>query len=658
MPKQQAYPQFDLSGAVQSTTSHLMKKQNELVKSFNAVYNRTIGAARRRDGYELVSEISYGKDSLYGGVFEYGPGARMLVAVNNPSDSAAVLSYIDSNLQPTPILSDAAPNTVFDTVSLFNELYVVGANASGDYYPMTNVDAKMTTSRTRNVFQAPAGKFILQFNNRLMVLNCKIGGKLYPSRFYISSSQLAFLTVVQGDQVGNLLQIRVASVKYLKAGMTVDIYKARSNQLKLQGLTIISIDKTNNAITFAGQAINVSDTDEVWISGRKDLPTYLWNTDWPTPQSADFKDLEGQVKGPPDITAATDNNGRALIFTRDSTWKFDGQNLGKVSPTVGCSAPRSVQNIGMWTIWYHAGGIWGYNDNIGEPQLLSKGIDKYIRAISQARPEDISAVVSHNVYKLCVGELLPVDTPTTSTSTSSTSTSSTSSSTSSTSTSSTSVSTSTSTTITTTSTSSTSTSSTSTSSTSVSTSSTSISTSTSTTSTSTSSTSTSSTSTSTVEVVKRITRICYDFDSNVWWFERHRRYQRHQFLFTMHGHEKPYFTDENGYLFRDETGNLDWLDTIPMEIEFGRDNFGISALKSYGSITTESDQAQGTLLYASIDGGRFKQVGQIDKRTQDFELIKMSGHDINLKYVSNTKGEPPIINGQITYYSVDEAIHV
>jgi hypothetical protein len=42
---------------------------------------------------------------------------------------------------------------------------------------------------------------------------------------------------------------------------------------------------------------------------------------------------------------------------------------------------------------------------------------------------------------------------------------------------------------------------------------------------------------------------------NAWWTEEHKREIRFQFNHTMNGYTKPYFTDETGRLFRDETGN-------------------------------------------------------------------------------------------------------
>ena len=79
----------------------------------------------------------------------------------------------------------------------------------------------------------------------------------------------------------------------------------------------------------------------------------------------------------------------------------------------------------------------------------------------------------------------------------------------------------------------------------------------------------------------------------------------------MNGYTKPYFTDETGRLFRDETGNLDNADPIPMEIEVGRSTFGTDQKKVYDSVLVDSENARGALLQYAIDGGRFETLGQI-----------------------------------------------
>ncbi len=656
-----AYPQTDLSGGLQVGTSHILRKRNEVVATKNAIYNIKIGSAKRRDGYEKVGEtIETGNDSLGATVFRYGTDNRIIVGINNQTDTNATLRYLDVGGYWTNLLTNASVNTRFNMLNDLDELYVAGVSDSNTYLPLTNVNNSsgvLATSTSHNVFTAPPCKFIAEYGGQLYAINCYINGKYYYDRAYISSPPLGYITLIQTAQSGLLNQLRVNSVQYLKAGMNIDVYQAGTEAKIVSSLAIVSVDKKNNRISFGATTITVSDNDEIWLTGTKGTLSRFWNTDWKTPEISDWIKVPNSKEARPSFTGHGKNNNRLFLFTRNSFLKWDGTNLITVSDTIGCVSHESIQNIGSWTIWLHTTGIWGYNDTTGQLKLLSRSIQPYINAINQPNLEKASAVVSGRVYKISVGELLPLDSITTSTSTSSTTVTTTSTSTSSTSTSSTSTSSTTAsiTTSTSSTSKSTSTSSTSISSTSSSTSSTSLSTSSTSSSTS---ISTSSTTTTTLASTKKVIRFCYDFDLNAWWTEEHKREFRFQFNYTMNGYTKPYFTDETGRLFRDETSNLDNFDPIPMEIELGRDNLGTDQLKRAISVLVDSENARGALLQYSLDGTSFKTLGQITDNVQ--KLVWSQGdqmpefRDISYKIVHNDSGDPPIINGITTYTSFSE----
>lgn len=653
MPTQRPYAQYDLSGGLQTSTSRLLKKENQVIASKNAAYNIIIGSAVRRPGYEQVGEsIAPGNDGLYGGVFKSGEHSYLLAAHNNAAGTATILRYLDNGGYWTDLTSAFEPNTYLDAVNHLDELYVCGSTLYSEKYAgLINIDGSKNVSTTRNVYAAPKAKFITEYSGKLVALNVQIGNAKYKDRAYISSGPVGVITYVQNAQKGLLKQLSVDSVRYLKAGMTIDIYSAGTNYKAVDSLYIISVDKNRNVITFADTTIDLKDNDEIWLEDRKGMLSELWNTDYPNEQNADFLRIPPGTEEDSEITGYGNSNNRLFIFTKNSFWRWDGANFINMSPNVGCTSHRTIQNIGSWMLWLHTSGVWGYNDSTGQLKLLSRAVSNYIDAATQLGKKMASAVVNGRVYKLSLGELLPIDSATTSTSTSSTSTSSTSSSTSSTSTSSTSTSsTSSSTSISSTSTSSTSVS---TSSTSVSTSSTSVSTSTSSTSIS---TSTSSTTTTTLASSKQVVRLIYDFDSNAWWTEYHKREFRYQFMHTMHGYTKPYFVDETGRMFRDETTDKDHFDTIPMEIELGRSAVGSRFEKTFSGCLVQSEKAGGAQVSVSIDNGEWRNVGQISSDIQEikFDRDLPSGRDINYKITTNDTGEAAIIDGVETYSSIQE----
>lgn len=126
----------------------------------------------------------------------------------------------------------------------------------------------------------------------------------------------------------------------------------------------------------------------------------------------------------------------------------------------------------------------------------------------------------------------------------------------------------------------------------------------------------------------------------------------------MNNYVKPYFTDETGRLFRDETGNTDNGESIPLEIEIGRSNFGTDQKKGFGSIIADSENARGAIIQYGLDGGAFNTLDEIHKNVQKLTFPQnnqlIEARDINFKIVHNDKGDPPIFNGLTTYYYLTE----
>lgn len=129
----------------------------------------------------------------------------------------------------------------------------------------------------------------------------------------------------------------------------------------------------------------------------------------------------------------------------------------------------------------------------------------------------------------------------------------------------------------------------------------------------------------------------------------------------MNGYTKPYFTDENGYMFRDETSLTDNGLTIPMLVEFGRTNCGTEQAKVFGAVQIDSERTRTGIMQYSLDGGSWIVLGQI---TQDIQTLNFpqgkgslnTAHDINLRFMHNSAGDPPIFNGWSIYFNSYESI--
>lgn len=123
----------------------------------------------------------------------------------------------------------------------------------------------------------------------------------------------------------------------------------------------------------------------------------------------------------------------------------------------------------------------------------------------------------------------------------------------------------------------------------------------------------------------------------------------------MNGYTKPYFLDETGRLWRDETGNLDGVDTIPFEVELGRVDNGTPLKKSYTGCVVQSEKAKAAMVLVSVDNGNWKNIGQVTEDNQAFKLPAWAvGRDINYKLIYNNQGDGPIFDGITSFFSVDE----
>lgn len=163
-------------------------------------------------------------------------------------------------------------------------------------------------------------------------------------------------------------------------------------------------------ITAAGSGTFVvnsglSDNDEIWLHGRHSELSYLWNTDYPTPQTADFLAIPPGVDSDTEITAYGKSNNRLFFYTKNSTYKWDNANLITVYEDDGCISHETVQNIGDWLIWLTAEGrIRARNDATGQDELISRGIEPtLLDNVAMTNLTDADAGRINNLYKICLG---------------------------------------------------------------------------------------------------------------------------------------------------------------------------------------------------------------------------------------------------------------
>lgn len=278
-----SYPQNDFSGAVQSATSYLMKKQNELANVRNARFGVELGSIVRRNGHTRAGSTfgTTGQNTPTGGfIANYSTGNKRFVAVNNNAGTKTIIRVQDSAAGTwTTLTTDIPINAKVFFFLWLDEVYITGYDpATGDPITPYNVDKTLDISTTRNILNMPACRFLAEYNGALFAANVKIGSERFRDRAYKSSGPLGAITFVNSAQTGLLTQIVVDSMRYIKVGMALDIYAAGTDTKKYD-LTVTAVDKANSRFSFspANQAVSMANVDVpnniITVATTSHLPT-------------------------------------------------------------------------------------------------------------------------------------------------------------------------------------------------------------------------------------------------------------------------------------------------------------------------------------------------------------------------------------------------
>lgn len=150
-------------------------------------------------------------------------------------------------------------------------------------------------------------------------------------------------------------------------------------------------------------------------------------------------------------------------------------------------------------------------------------------------------------------------------------------------------------------------------------------------------------------------RVIYDFDTNTWSHDIHARPMVSHMRSTISGKKKLYFLSNTGRMYADDTGNLDDTDTIPFIVKLGRRMSGSEQDKNYHGSFVYTENMTGGSIKASVNGEDFKIIGQIKNRIEKvpFSGIRsqLAGRDLNIQISSNSDGEPPLVSAFMPYFN-------
>lgn len=154
-------------------------------------------------------------------------------------------------------------------------------------------------------------------------------------------------------------------------------------------------------------------------------------------------------------------------------------------------------------------------------------------------------------------------------------------------------------------------------------------------------------------------RVVYNFRTNQWSVEWFAPKMLIQLEYIYGGVAHPHWFDEVGQMWVDEVGDDDNGAVIPMEAELGNDDLAVDEVKAFHGVKVYSKNSAGTKIFAQIDGGEFKEVGQIRRRVDSIPLRSNGqplekGTLINFRFTNSASGDPPQIDKMVVWFTPEE----
>lgn len=244
--------------------------------------------------------------------------------------------------------------------------------------------------------------------------------RFLPKSFNITNANATtdVLTVSNTTDLFTGAQVRFNSSNSLPAPLTADTtYYA----IKVTNTTFKVASSYENALigsainlTSAGSGTNnavlgysLKSNDEIWLQDRYGILTTFWNTDYPTPDRADWSAVQPGADSSIAITGAKESANRLFVFTLNSTTRFDGTNPQQLSTSIGCASMRSIKSMDDdWMVWLTARGrVYARNEAGGQQEYISRGLyNKFFSKLSLEQLKNASSSITDGEYAVYVGD--------------------------------------------------------------------------------------------------------------------------------------------------------------------------------------------------------------------------------------------------------------
>lgn len=171
--------------------------------------------------------------------------------------------------------------------------------------------------------------------------------------------------------------------------------------------TAIDITNTGSGTHTVQLSYVLNNNDEIYLAGRKEFLTTFWNTDYPTPDKADWSAVQPGVDSSIAITGAMESANRLFVFTLNSITRFDGTNPSPLSKSIGCASMRTIKSLDDdWMVWLTARGrVYARNEAGGQQEYISRGLyNKFFSKLSLEQLKGASAGITDGEYSVYVGD--------------------------------------------------------------------------------------------------------------------------------------------------------------------------------------------------------------------------------------------------------------
>lgn len=157
------------------------------------------------------------------------------------------------------------------------------------------------------------------------------------------------------------------------------------------------------------------------------------------------------------------------------------------------------------------------------------------------------------------------------------------------------------------------------------------------------------------QVDGRTLRVVYSFRTNQWSVEWWTPKMPVQFEHIYDGDAHPHFFDAVGQMWVDEEGTDDNGNAIAFEVEPGDDPLGADEVKKFIGAKIYTKNAVGTKLFAQVDGSDWYELGQIQRQVDTISLATLpKGTLLNFRLSSSLKGDTPRIEKATIWFNKEE----